>query len=79
MGPEEQLDVKITLESVMHHLSKEEKDIVLLKYYEDYTFKQIAEALELKLGTIKTILYCALRKLRAALQEEGTVYEQFKG
>lgn len=77
--PDESLDVKVTLEGVMQYLSKEEKDVVLLKYYEDFTFEQIAEVLELKLGTTKTILYRALKKLRAALVEEGMTYEQFKG
>lgn len=76
---DESLDIKVTLEGVMQYLTKEEKDVVLLKYYEDYTFEQIAEVLELKLGTTKTILYRALKKLRLALVEEGTTYEQFKG
>lgn len=76
---EEELDVKITLEGIMEHLTKEEKDVVLLKYYEDYTFEQIAEVLSIKLGTAKTILYRALKKLKNALQKEGTSYEQFKG
>lgn len=73
------LDVKVTLEGVMQHLNKEEKDVVLLKYYEDYTFEQIADCLGMKLGSVKTVLYRALRKLKVALEKEGTSYEEFKG
>lgn len=73
------LDVKVTIEGVMQYLKKEEKDVVLLKYYEDYTFEQIADCLGMKLGSVKTVLYRALRKLKLALEKEGTPYEQFKG
>jgi RNA polymerase sigma-70 factor, ECF subfamily len=74
------LHIHITLEHVMNELSQEEKAVVLLKYYEDYTFEQIADCLQMKLGTTKTILYRALKKLKRALErEEGaSVYEQFK-
>ena len=75
---DEHIDVKITLEAVMHYLTKEEKDVILLKYYEDYTFEQIADVLQLKLGTAKTILYRALKKLKLALQQEEGYDEQFK-
>ena len=72
------IDVKVTLNNVMNFLTKEEKDVVLLKYYEDYTFKQIADCLEMKIGSTKTILYQALKKLKVALEKEATTYEQFK-
>ena len=73
------IDVKVTLNNVMNFLMKVEKDVVLLKYYEDYTFKQIADCLEMmKIGSTKTILYQALKKLKVALEKEATTYEQFK-
>lgn len=54
----------------MTRLTKEEKDVVLLKFYHDYTLQQTATILQLKLGTTKTILYRALKKLRKALEQE---------
>ncbi|WP_235616013.1 sigma-70 family RNA polymerase sigma factor [Metasolibacillus sp. FSL H7-0170] len=72
------LDTQFTLQSVMEHLSIEEKHVVLLKYYEDFTFEQIADILQLKLGTTKTILYRALKKLKAKLEEEGMTDEIFE-
>ncbi|WP_333781426.1 RNA polymerase sigma factor [Brevibacillus thermoruber] len=47
-----------------------EKSVVLLRFYQDYTLKDIAQMLELPLGTTKTILYRALEKLRGILREE---------
>ena len=68
--PYEELTEKWALEDVMTRLTKEEKDVVLLKYYHDYTLQQTATILQLKLGTTKTILYRALKKLRQALEQE---------
>ncbi len=74
---DEQVDVKVTLEAAMKYLTVDEKNIILLKYYEDWTVQQIADVLDMKLGTVKTILYRALRKLRDALEKEGTAREIF--
>ncbi|WP_052344365.1 sigma-70 family RNA polymerase sigma factor [Bacillus ndiopicus] len=74
-----ELDMHFTMQSIMENLSIEEKHVVLLKYYEDFTFEQIADILQLKLGTTKTILYRALKKLRAKLEEEDIADEIFKG
>ncbi|MFJ7913332.1 MULTISPECIES: RNA polymerase sigma factor [unclassified Lysinibacillus] len=45
------------------------KGIVLLKYYEGYTFQEIADTLQIPLGTVKSILYRALKKLRVQVEE----------
>lgn len=68
--PYEELPEKWALEDVMTKLSEEEKDVILLRFYHDYTLQQTATILQLKLGTTKTVLYRALRKLRQALEQE---------
>lgn len=58
----------------MNELNDDEKSIVILKYYEGYSFKEIAELLNMPLGTSKSILYRALEKLRK--QAKGaSIYE----
>ena len=64
-------DLKFTLEAVMTYLTPIEKQVVYLKYYEELTFQEISDILQVKLGTVKSILYRALSKLKQALQEEG--------
>lgn len=59
--------LKITMEDLMEQLNEEEKTIVLLKYFQDYTIQAIATTVNLPLGTTKTILYRALKKLRKNL------------
>ena len=64
-------DLKFTLEAVMTYLTPIEKQVVYLKYYEELTFQEISDILQVKLGTVKSILYRALSKLKQAVQEEG--------
>lgn len=64
-------DLKFTLEAVMTYLTPIEKQVVYLKYYEELTFQEISDMLQVKLGTVKSILYRALSKLKQALHEEG--------
>ncbi|MEG0449041.1 MAG: sigma-70 family RNA polymerase sigma factor [Lysinibacillus sp.] len=69
-APLEDLPEKWALEDVMTKLTKPEKDVIILRFYHDYTVQQTASILQLKLGTTKTILYRALKKLRQALEQE---------
>jgi RNA polymerase sigma-70 factor (ECF subfamily) len=45
--------------------------VVLLRYMEELSYEAIAEALEIPLGTVKTLLHRARHRLRAALLPEG--------
>ena len=67
---EQQIILSATLQQLMNTLSPTEKSIVLLKYYEQNTFQEIAKSLSLPTGTVKSMLYRALHKLRAAAKEE---------
>lgn len=55
-------------------LSDENKTIVMLKYFEDMKFSEIAQILNLPESTVKTKLYASLKKLRIELEpREGDV------
>jgi len=60
----------VALDHLMRVLTAEEKNVLLLKYGEEYSFSQIAQLLDLPLGTVKTLLYRALNKLRNKAKEE---------
>ncbi len=66
---DEDILLKLTLDELMGTLNEYEKSIVILKYYYEYTFKEISEILEVPLGTGKSILYRALGKLRKKAKE----------
>ena len=59
---------KAAYEAVMQ-LPEHLKIVVILRYYEDLSLKQIAEITDTNLSTVKTRLYSALEKLRQKLKE----------
>lgn len=64
----EYIDLRMTLYDLMECLDEYEKSVVMLKFYEDLTFNEVAETLDIPLGTAKTIVYRALDKLRNNLK-----------
>jgi RNA polymerase sigma-70 factor (ECF subfamily) len=52
-------------------LSMAHRQVVRLAYDRDLTQSQIAERLDLPLGTVKTRMFHAMRALRTALDERG--------
>lgn len=60
----EDLPLTLTLHDLIENLLTEEKSVVLLRFYKNYTFKEIAELLDIPLSTAKSVLYRALHKLR---------------
>lgn len=57
--------------AALAELSDEEREVVILKEYQDLTFAQIAEVLGVPASTVKTRLYRALGILRGRLVERG--------
>ena len=47
------------------------RQVVVMKEFEELTFQQIADALEIPLSTVKSRLYTALRQLQLRLQKFG--------
>ncbi|WP_307786898.1 sigma-70 family RNA polymerase sigma factor [Pseudogracilibacillus auburnensis] len=72
---EKDVSLQITLQDLIERLNETEKSVVLLKYYEDHTMKEIASILDMPLGTVKTTLYRSLDKLRVQMKRED-MYEQ---
>lgn len=67
--------LSISLKQFIEQLDEDERSVIQLRYYHDFTIKETAEVLQIPLGTCKTILYRALHKLRMVIKEEY-VYEQ---
>ncbi|MCA1031284.1 sigma-70 family RNA polymerase sigma factor [Bacillus timonensis] len=60
----EDIPLSMSLQDLIDILGTEEKNVVVLRFYHDYTLKEVAETLDIPLGTAKSILYRALKKLR---------------
>lgn len=57
------------LHEALNKLDTKYKTIVILKYFEDLTLKDISDMLKLPLSTVKTHLYRGLEKLKIDLRE----------
>lgn len=56
----------------VNSLPTELRQVVVMKEFEELTFRQIADVLELPLSTVKSRLYTALRQLEMRLQKFGS-------
>ncbi|MDN3954526.1 RNA polymerase sigma factor [Sporolactobacillus laevolacticus] len=61
---------KLDIEQLVHGLDEKYQLIILLKYYHQYTLSEIAENLDIPLGTVKTRLNHGLERLRKQLDRE---------
>ncbi len=52
------------LRSVLDGLPEDQRDVLLLRFVDDLSLQEIAEAMEIPLGTVKSRLHNALRVLR---------------
>jgi len=60
-----------TLKSLMVGLPPEQKEVLTLSFYEDMSHSDVAKALNLPLGTVKSRLRLALGRLRHAFSQDG--------
>lgn len=61
----------IDLQRALDALSKTDKAIIILKYFEDKKFEEIAEILDENVNTVKTRMYRSMKKLRSTLVDES--------
>ena len=59
--------IKKNIEIAMSTLSKREKSVFVLRNYNDLPFDEIVEILNLKPGTVRSLNFRAIKKLRKAL------------
>jgi RNA polymerase sigma-70 factor, ECF subfamily len=53
---------------VIHGLSFKLREVVVLYYFHEYSLKEIAETLEIPIGTVKSRHHLAIQKLRSTYQ-----------
>lgn len=67
-GKEDQYE-NIDLRRALDAMSKEDKAVIELKYFEELKFEEIAEMLGENVSTVKSRLYRGLKKLRVELSD----------
>ena len=64
-------DLARAVRRAIEALPEEQREVVILKEYQDLTFLEIAQALDVPVSTVKTRLYRGLGQLRLRLEREG--------
>jgi len=64
-------DLAQAVRRAIHALPEEQRVVVILKEYQELTFLEIAQALDVPISTVKTRLYRGLVQLRLRLETEG--------
>jgi RNA polymerase sigma-70 factor (ECF subfamily) len=69
-GPEDRAlasELGSEVRAALAHLSQEYREVLLLRFYQGFSLQEIAETLQIPLGTVKSRLSVGLHRLRAAL------------
>ena len=66
-----QRDLARAVRRAVEELPEEQREVVILKEYQELTFLEIAQALDVPVSTVKTRLYRGLGQLRLRLEREG--------
>ncbi|MBC5638125.1 sigma-70 family RNA polymerase sigma factor [Ornithinibacillus sp. BX22] len=61
---------KLDIYDLLDYLNERDKTIIILKYYEDLTSREIAEFLDCPEGTVKSSLHRSLKLLKGKIEED---------
>jgi RNA polymerase sigma-70 factor (ECF subfamily) len=77
-APDTQTSVALRdeLAQAFRTLSDEQRAVLVLLYYRDLTLAEIAEALNISIGTVKSRLHYARQAMRAAVEAEARTTER---
>ncbi|TWT78186.1 ECF RNA polymerase sigma factor SigK [Posidoniimonas polymericola] len=70
-GAAEANERRATVQAVVERLGEDQREVLMLSFFDGLTHKQIAEELGLPLGTVKTRIRSGLKTLRQALVQMG--------
>lgn len=63
-------EMQAVLARALDHLSHEHRNVVVLTYFHDLPYAEIAQVMDCPVDTVKTRMFHARRKLRVLLQDE---------
>ena len=64
----------LDLKAALGKLNDEERELVVLKYFEEEKLQTIAHVMDLKVSTVKSRLYRAVEKLKKYMETGGAEY-----
>ncbi|MDX8045741.1 RNA polymerase sigma factor [Gracilibacillus sp. S3-1-1] len=62
------LEEKLTIRTALQQLKHEHRSVIIFSYYHDLSQKEIADILQIPIGTVKSRLHTSLRQLKHLLE-----------
>ena len=59
--------LQLEIDHALNTLSPQQKSVFVLRHYKDLKLREIADVLQLSEGTVKSVLFRAIRKLQGTL------------
>jgi len=63
----------VSLEKLINSLSPRQKEVFVMRYYNQLPFKKIAQILQKSLGTVKSNYFFAMQKIKKDLQNQNLI------
>lgn len=73
----EDISLSLVLKDVLNGLDINERSVIVLRFYQDMSIKDISEFLQIPIGSAKSLLYRTLDKLRLILREVELYEKRF--
>ncbi|MCS7204824.1 MAG: sigma-70 family RNA polymerase sigma factor [Leptospiraceae bacterium] len=67
---QEQKELLESLNKMIEKLDDEEKELIMMRYYNDMSYEEISEVKKIKLGTVKSRLHHVKEKLKKMIQKQ---------
>jgi RNA polymerase sigma-70 factor (ECF subfamily) len=64
----ERKELRAQVRTALNSLKPQEREIIMLKDFQDYSYKEIADILDIPIGTVMSRLYNARKALKAKLE-----------
>ena len=80
LNPEEKIvnnQKKIIIKNIIQKLSADYRRIIVLRYFEEYSYNEISEKLDLPLGTVKARLYRSRELLLSTMKKHNISHAKF--
>jgi RNA polymerase sigma-70 factor (ECF subfamily) len=61
----------IYLKNLVNNLDRESQELIILRFYEDLQFNEMADVLEINISTVKTRFYRVLNKIKDNYERSG--------
>jgi len=59
------------LDGFIEDLPEKQKEVFLMRYYTNLKFREIAEILDKKLGTVKSTYFFAMKKIKQGFKKDN--------